>query len=216
MSVALSWSGGKDSTLALDRALSLGLPVSHLFNIYDATSGRVRFHGVRRELIQAQAEALGLELIQRASSPDEFEPVFLSILDHLAAVHVTTVLFGNIHLEDVRAWYEERTLGRGFEHREPLWGQDTEELLKEFVSRGHRAVVVSVDGSRGDPGWLGQPLDAAFVAEVAGRPDVDPCGEHGEFHTFVHDGPLFRSPISIRTGERIESEGHHLIDLIPA
>lgn len=215
MSAALSWSGGKDSTLALDRARARGLPVGYLFNIYDGTSDRVRFHGVRRELVAQQAEALDLELIQRPSSPDDFEAVFLSILDELLTRGVDTVLFGNIHLEDVRAWYEERTRGRGLQHTEPLWGEDPETLLREFVARGHRALVVSVDGSRGDPAWPGRALDADFVADVLRRPDVDPCGEHGEFHSFVHDGPLFRRPIPIQTGERIESEGHVLIDLLP-
>ena len=210
---ALSWSGGKDSTLALDRALREGAPVRYLFNIYDGSSGRVRFHGVRTELITAQAEALGLELVQRPSREDDFEAVFRSILDELADRDVHGVVFGNIHLADVRAWYEERTAAMGFEHIEPLWGDAPAELLGEFAALGYRAVVVSVDTERADGAWLGRELDEELIAEILRREDVDPCGEQGEFHTFAFAGPLFRHTIAVQTGEIRKAEGHRLIDL---
>ncbi len=109
MTFALSWSGGKDSTLALDRAHRQGLHVQYLFNIYDGASGRVRFHGVRKEMLAAQAESLDLELVQRATAADDFESVFLAVLDELTRRGANAIIFGNIHLTDVPGWYEERT-----------------------------------------------------------------------------------------------------------
>ena len=213
MTCALSWSGGKDSTLALDHALRAGLPVRHLFNIYDGRSGRVRFHGVRRELIAAQARSLGLDIVQRATDASGFEAAFLAVLDELAERGVDTVLFGNIHLGDVRAWYEERTTGRGFTHREPLWGEPPEALVREFQQRGHRAVIVSVDLEAGRREWLGRELDEALLAEILHLETVDPCGEHGEYHSFVFGGPLFDPELRVRRGATREEEGHQLLDL---
>jgi uncharacterized protein (TIGR00290 family) len=213
MTYALSWSGGKDSTLALDRAVRDGLRVGYLFNIFDGASGRIRFHGVRSELIAAQAEALGLELIQRAAGEDDFEDVFLAIVAELTELGVRGALFGNIHLADVRAWYEERTTDVGLEHLEPLWGDPPEELIREFATRGYRGVVVSVDLSRSEEEWLGREIDEGFISEVVAAPGVDACGEHGEFHSFVYDGPLFRRVLPIRRGALFEAESHRLLDL---
>ncbi len=213
MTYALSWSGGKDSTLALDRAVRDGLRVGYLFNIFDGASGRIRFHGVRSELIAAQAEALGLELIQRAAGADDFEDVFLSIVAELTELGVRGALFGNIHLADVRAWYEERTTDVGLEHLEPLWGDPPEELIREFAARGYRGVVVSVDLSRSKEEWLGREIDEGFISEVVAAPGVDACGEHGEFHSFVYDGPLFRRVLSVRRGALFEAGSHRLLDL---
>jgi diphthine-ammonia ligase len=210
---ALSWSGGKDSTLALDRAVRDGLDVRYLFNIYEGNSNRVRFHGVRRELIRAQADALGLELLQAHTHPSDFEAAFGSLLDTLRERGVGGVLFGNIHLADIRAWYEERTTARGFAHGEPLWDADPRALLDELIGRGYRAKVVSVNAELGDAGWLGRELDAALAAELEAAHGVDPAGESGEYHTFVFDGPLFRAPVRFRTGGRFEREGHLLLDL---
>src|SRR5689334_12491732 len=128
---ALFWSGGKDSLLALDRAQRTGLAVTHLVNLYDAATGRVRFHGVRRALIAAQAQSLGKQLVQMATDPQSFEPAFLSALDELRRSGVGGVLFGNIHLADVRAWYEQRTTAAGFRHVELLWGEPPLDLVRE-------------------------------------------------------------------------------------
>ncbi len=185
----------------------------YLFNIFDDSSGRVRFHGVRSELIAAQAAALGLELIQRPAGSEDFEVVFLSILDELSERGVNGVLFGNIHLADVRGWYEERTAKAGFTHGEPLWGDPPAKLIQEFNERGYRGVVVSVDSAPADESWVGREIDGSLITEILANPHVDACGEHGEFHSFVYDGPLFRWPLSIERGSTVEAEGHRLIDL---
>lgn len=212
---AVAWSGGKDSLHALHRAERRGYRVTHLFNIYEASSGRVRFHGVRRSLVAAQAEALRLALIQEASGPDSFEEAFGRTLDRLEAEDVKGVVFGNIHLEEIRAWYESRTRARRLDHVEPLWGGDPLGLVRQYMVLGYRSLVVSVDLSCGDPDWLGRELDPALVRRLAWRRDVDPCGERGEYHTFAWDGPRFRAPVQFRRGELQELEGHRFLDLLP-
>ncbi len=214
-SCALSFSGGKDSMLALDRAIRRGWPVRALLNLYDAASRRVRFHGVRQELIQAQADALGLTLLSYPTQPDTFEQVFLGALDDLRERGVDAIIFGDIHLADVRAWYEERTTAKGLAHLEPLWGEPVGLLAREVVQRGYQAILTSVELARARETWLGQPLSAALIAEFESA-GIDACGERGEYHTFVSSGPLFHHPLPIRLGERVSMPGYALIDILLA
>lgn len=214
MRYALSFSGGKDSMLALDRAVRGGLDVAYLFNIYEGSSGRVRFHGIRAPLIALQAEALGIPLLQDHTHPDDYETVLLRMLDRLKAEGIEGIIFGNIHLADIRAWYEERTIPRGFEHIEPLWGTSPIELAREVVDRGYTPLMVSIDLARSPEAWLGRTFDHALLAEIEAQPEIDPCGERGEYHTFVTDGPLFAAPLQIELGRRVEMEGHALIDVV--
>jgi diphthine-ammonia ligase len=213
MRYALSFSGGKDSTLALHRARNDGFDVAHLFNIFEGSSGRVRFHGTRSSLIAAQAASIGIPLVQASTHPDDYEIVFERVLDGLQGAGIGGVIFGNLHLADIRAWYEERVTVRGLEHVEPLWLEPGTELLDELVELGYRARIVSVDLKRAPEEWLGKVIDRAFIEEVASRPSIDPSGERGEYHTFVESGPLFTYPLSTRFGERVEMEGHALLDM---
>lgn len=212
---ALASSGGKDSTLALHRARTRGLRVTHLLSVVDGETGRVPYHGVRDELLAAQADALGLELVQEAAGPDGFEEALVRGLRRLAEAGVRGVVFGNIHLEDIRAWYEERVEGEGLEHVEPLWRGDPARLVREFVHLGYRGRVISINLEDGEPAWLGRDVDADLLEEIADRPDTDPCGERGEFHSFVWDGPLFHRPVRARDGDTMEIEGHRFLDLMP-
>ena len=212
---ALAWSGGKDSSLALHRSRIAGRRITHLLSIVDGPSGRVPYHGVHRDLLRAQADALGVELVLRdTSGKTGFEEAFLDALGELSDLGMRGLVFGNIHLEDVRAWYEERVAGAGLEHVEPLWGGDPARLVREFVRLGYRSRVVSVDlDSPADPEWLGRDLDAELLERVAGRPEVDPCGERGEFHSFCWDGPLFHAAVQTAEGDTLEMEGHRILDL---
>lgn len=212
---ALAWSGGKDSTLALHRSRVEGRRVTHLLSICDGPSGRIPYHGVRAELLRAQADALGLDLELGETSGDAgFEEVFLEALVRLADRGIRGLVFGNIHLDDVRAWYEERVTGAGLEHVEPLWGGKPARLVREFVGLGYRSRVISVQlESAADPGWLGRDLDGELLELIAGRPEVDPCGEKGEFHSFCWDGPLFRRAVETTEDGRLEMEGHRILDL---
>lgn len=213
MRYAVSWSGGKDSTLALDRARRAGLEVAALCTIYEGNSGRVRFHGVPVGLIEEQALALGLPLLAARTHPDDYEAVFLRLFGGLRDQGIDGVVFGNIHLAEIRGWFEERTRALGLAHEEPLWGTPTSELAAEVIQRGFRPLVVSVDLARSDPDWLGRPFDDDLVADLAARPGLDLCGERGEYHTFVWDGPGFRRPARFRRAGLMELEGHAILDL---
>ena len=213
MKHALFWSGGKDSLLALDRATRAGLEVSHLINISEGNTGRVRFHGVRKELIQAQADALGKPLLQFETHPDGFEQAFGKALARARALGVEAIAFGNIHLADVRAWYEERTTAAGFRHVEPIWGEPPGALVREFVARGHRSKIVSVYlDAGGKPEWLGRDITTDFIEAVESA-GADAAGECGEYHSFAYGGPLFRDELRIRADERFERERHLILDL---
>jgi uncharacterized protein (TIGR00290 family) len=208
-------SGGKDSTLALDRARRARVDLKFLVNIYEGSSNRVHFHGVRKELIERQARSFGLELVSNHTHPDDFETVFLATLKELKERGAEGIVFGNVHLKDVRKWYEERVMAAGLEHLEPIWGEPPIELVWEIVERGYQAIVTSVDPARGAAQFLGREMDADLVTDLGVTDDLDPCGESGEYHTFVYDGPEFLHPVEFEIGETLEVEGHKFIDLLP-
>ena len=198
---AVMWSGGKDSALATLRARQRGLEIACLLNFYDDASRRVRFHATRTDLIAAQAAAIGVPLRQRGTSWTAFEVIFRQTLAELAAEGIAGVVFGDIHLADVRAWYEERVRAAGLEHAEPLWGDAPASLLREFVETGGRAVITCCELAKLDERWLGRIIDLEFpsaIREVA----IDPCGENGEYHSFTFTSPLFARPVMWNPGER--------------
>jgi len=205
--VAVAWSGGKDSALARHRALLSGYRPALLVNMASA-DGSVRFHGVDGELVARQADALGADLLQVPTAPEAYEARFEEMLGQLRARSIAGLVFGNLHLADVQAWFETRTARAGLAHVEPLWGWAPAEVVAQFLAAGFRAVVVSVMEERVDRRWLGAPFDERFVAALAARPDVDVCGERGEYHTFVYDGPGFRAPVRFALGEPVRSEAY--------
>ena len=212
---ALMWSGGKDSALALHRAKAAGIEVTRLINFFDAATGRVRFHATRVDMIQAQATAAKIELRAIGTSWPEMEGRLAEELASLQSEGFEGIVLGDIHLADVRAWYEERVRAAGLQHLEPIWGEPPAELVREFVETGGRAVVTCVDVTRLDPSWLGRIVDERFLDEIAATA-VDPCGENGEYHSFAFRGPVFARPVRWRPGEiRTESRFSQL-DVLPA
>jgi len=216
MTYALMTSGGKDSVLALDRARRDDVDVRYAVTLYDRTSERVRFHGVRRPLIETQAAALGLEFVAVPTSQQDFARDFSTTLDQLVDRGVRGVVFGNVHLADVRGWYEERTTARGLTHLEPLWGIPAIEVAWEVVERGYRPIITSVDPLRGAAPYLGREFDADIVTALGTTDNVDPCGEGGEFHTFVFEGPELQDVVFFSTGETLNLENHRILDLEPS
>jgi diphthine-ammonia ligase len=192
--------------LALDRAVRAGLRVTRLLTLYDEASARVRFHAVPIAVMCAQADALGLPISLHPTTPATFEQVYLQALGGLREDGIGGLIFGNVHLADVRAWYEERVCAAGLEHVEPLWGEEPALLVREVIARGYTAVLTCVEEPPADAAWLGQPLTEELVAAFEAR-GIDPCGERGEYHTLVTDGPLFRAPLAVRFGAvRIDSD----------
>jgi len=212
---AVMWSGGKDSALAADRARRSGLDIACLLNFYDRESGRVRFHATRAELVAEQAAAAGIAIRQYATSWSDFEPAFRGALDALVRDGVAGVVFGDIHLADVRAWYEERVRTAGLEHVEPLWGEPPRDLLDEFVATGGRAVITCCETAKIDESWLGRIVDEHFARDIQNVP-IDPCGENGEYHSFAFAGPLFGRPLRWRPGERRGENGFVQLDILGA
>ena len=210
---AAMWSGGKDGAFAITRARERGLDVALLLNFYDAPSARVRFHATRAEVIAAQAAATGIPLRQVATTWEGFDAAFRAALTRLKADGFAGVVFGDIHLADVRAWYEERVRAAGLEHIEPIWGEEPAALLRRIVASGLRAAITCVELAKLDETWLGRVVDESFVEAIA-RTGVDPCGENGEYHSFAFAGPLFRHELLWVVGERRVDGGFAQIDVV--
>lgn len=203
---AMFWSGGKDSAMALDRLRRGGdYDVASLITTINPDFGRVSMHGVREALVEAQAEAAGLPLtrmyVGSAATNDAYVAGLREVLAAQKAQGVEAVVFGDIFLADLRAWRETFLAEQGLAGVFPLWAQDTTELAAQFVAGGFKAVTCCVDDARLDEGFVGRALDAAFFAGLPAG--VDPCGENGEYHTFVHDGPVFRRPVRFEMGETV-------------
>ncbi|HEX6037739.1 hypothetical protein [Longimicrobium sp.] len=204
--MVLSWSGGKDSALALARLREMpGVEVVGLMTTVTEGYDRISIHGVRRALLHAQAASLGLPVhevaLQPQSSNDAYER---ATADALARIReqwpaVRRIAFGDIFLEDVRGYRENLVGSLGFGALFPLWGQAPAALADEVIGRGFRARLVCVDTQQLDASFAGRMYDAALLADLP--PGADPCGERGEFHTFVSDGPGFASPVRYTPGE---------------
>jgi uncharacterized protein (TIGR00290 family) len=214
--VALSWSGGKDSALAL-RALrdELQIEPQALITTVTADYGRVSMHGVRRELVRAQARAVGSRLVEveiPASCPnDVYEARMAQALEAPPLACVDTIAFADLFLADIRAYREERLRAAGREALFPLWGRDTRKLAEAFIQAGFQATLVCVDLAQLDAGFLGRSFDESLLGDLP--PTVDPCGENGEFHTFVHEGPIFGQPLRIAKRESVIRDGYGFQDL---
>ena len=206
------WSGGKDSALALDRALNSGIEVDRLISFYDSATRRVRFHSTQVEMLEAQAAAIGIDLRAIPTTWPEMEANLRGQLISLRAEGFTGVVFGDIHLADVRAWYEGRVTASGLSHIEPIWGEPPQLLLDEFVSSGGRAVITCVELAKLDEAWLGRVIDDRFAAEITST-GIDACGENGEYHSFAFAGPVFKRPVSWTAGERRFDSGFAQLDL---
>ncbi len=209
---ALMWSGGKDSALALDRARRAGIDVTRLISFYDSATRRVRFHFTRIEMLEAQAAAIGIRIDAISTSWPEMDVDLRRELSSLREQGFTGVVFGDIHLADVREWYEERVTAAGLEHVEPIWGEPPELLLGEFISSGGRAVITCVDLAKLDEAWLGRVTDKSFAVEIR-TTGVDACGENGEYHSFAFAGPVFKKSLGWTARERCLDSGFAQLDL---
>jgi uncharacterized protein (TIGR00290 family) len=215
---ATSWSGGKDSCLASWKTVQAGIKVDYLLNTVRRESDRVAFHGVKAELVQAQARSMGIPLIQKRVGDGDYREVFVSSLEELKARGVGSMVFGDIDVPQNREWCEGVCKEVGLTPRFPLWGADQRELLSEFLAAGFKAVIVCLDAAFFNEAELVKTLDAAWLSRLdegrkAGSGSTH-CGENGEYHTFVYDGPLFQHSIKFRPGEHVFKTNHWLVDLV--
>ena len=216
--ILFCWSGGKDSAMALHALLQQKeFRVAALLTTVTETYDRIAMHGVRRELLQRQAASIGLPLHEVFIPPQCVNSIYEARMEEaLRLFHnqgIRKVAFGDIFLEDLRV-YREKNLARiGMTAFFPIWKRDTRELISHFHQHQFRAIAACIDSKVLDPSFAGRELDESFSRDLPAN--ADPCGENGEFHTFVFDGPIFQSPVPIRTGEIVNRDGFVFCDLLP-
>lgn len=216
--VILSWSGGKDSALALHQLRQQGeYEVRGLLTSVNDHYGRISMHGVREQLLDEQADAIGLPLykvrLPERPSNVEYEQQMASALESLKAQGIRHVAFGDLFLEDIRQYRLDNLRKAKMEAVFPLWQRNTTTLAREFIALGFKAVLCCVDGECLSADFAGRAYDNALLNDLPA--EVDPCGENGEFHSFVHDGPVFDRAIRLRIGERVTREQRfHFCDLL--
>jgi uncharacterized protein (TIGR00290 family) len=218
--VLMSWSGGKDSALALHELRRCGeYEVVALLTTVAEEYRRISHHGVREELLERQAEAVGVPLEKvylpsgkSACTNEVYEKIMGDVMAKFCGMGVKTVAFGDLFLEDLRAWRETNLAKAGMRGIFPLWKRDTTELSREIIAMGFKAYLSCVEGKVG-PGFVGRAFDADLLRDLPR--EVDPCGEYGEFHSFVYDGPIFSRPVTVRVGEVVIRDGRYYADLLP-
>lgn len=217
--VLFTWSGGKDSAMALYQLKkNVGYEIVALLTTLTEDYDRVSMHGVRRELLEAQAASLGLPLekvfISRQSSNEDYKSGMRVVLERYKAEGVSSVAFGDIFLEELKRYREDNLAKIGMKGIFPLWKRKTSDLARDFIHAGFRAVITCVDSEVLDKRFAGRELDQAFLSELPSG--IDPCGENGEFHSFVYDGPVFENAIRHARGEMVlRDQRFWYLDLIP-
>jgi diphthine-ammonia ligase len=213
MSYISSWSGGKDSCLAAYLALGKGYKISHLVNFISQEFKRVSFHGTEAKLIQLQSQAIGIPLLQKQTTWESYEREFKEAVQSLLPQGIEGMVFGDIYLDEHKEWVEGVCGELGIEAIEPLWGKETEKIITDFIDAGFEAVIVSAQAELIDRGWAGQRLDSKFLSYLKTR-NVDLCGENGEYHTLVVNGPLFKRNIEIIESRTINRDNRWLLDTV--
>ena len=217
--VLLSWSSGKDSAWALHLLRQdPGIELVGLLTTINEAAGRVAMHAVRETLLDAQAEAAGLPLtkvyIPEPCSNAAYETAMSSEMAEAKRAGVTAVAFGDLFLEDIRAYRQEKLAPTGIEPLFPLWGAETGALSREMVDAGLRAIVTSVDPKQIPSSFVGRIYDGSFLDDLPNG--VDPCGERGEFHSFAFSGPMFSATVPVKLGDVAERDGFVYADVFPA
>lgn len=217
--VLLSWSSGKDAAWALQVLRQAGeVEVAGLLTTTNEAFDRVAMHGVRQTLLDAQAAATGLPLwtvpLPWPCSNEAYEAIMAGVCARAVAQGIEALAFGDLFLEDIRAYRLEKLVGTGLQAIFPLWGRDTGDLAREMVAGGLKATLACVDPKALDARFAGRDFDLALLSDLPAT--VDPCGERGEFHTFAWDGPMFSGPVQIHRGEVVERDGFIFADLVPA
>jgi len=219
--ILMSWSSGKDSAMALHKLQRSGrFEVVALLTTISEEYKRISHHGVREALLDAQASAIGLPLEKvylpsinsRPCSNDVYEKIMDGVLRKHQAQGVTAVAYGDLFLEDLRAWRENNLAKLGLKGIFPIWTRDTSAMANEIIACGFKAYLSCVEGKVG-PGFVGRAFDEALLADLP--TGIDPCGEYGEFHSFVYDGPIFKRPVGVRVGQTVVRDGRFYADLLP-
>jgi uncharacterized protein (TIGR00290 family) len=210
--VIVSWSGGKDSCLACYKAMQDGYKILYLLNTISKEYKRVRFHGLKDTLVQAQSEALGIPLLQKETTGENYEQEFKDIIKTVIPKGIEGVVFGDIFLH-MREWADKVCADLKIQSIEPLCDHGSEEILLDFIDSGFEAIVVATQANLLDEKWLGRKLDKSFLKDLKSLKNIDVCGENGEYHTLVIDGPIFKKRIDISKTEKILRDGYWFLDI---
>ncbi|MBN1813584.1 MAG: diphthine--ammonia ligase [Anaerolineae bacterium] len=213
VSFVCSWSGGKDSCLALYRAVTAGAEPRMLLSMLREDGVRSRSHGLSCEVLRAQADSLGIPLVTKTAPWSDYESVFIAALQGLKATGIEAGVFGDIDIEEHRLWEEKVCGAVGIEAYLPLWKGSRLALLGEFLMLGFEATIVVVNSEKLDQAYLGRVVDLDLVCEFASL-GIDPSGEEGEYHTVVTNGPIFSEPVWLETGEQMLHEGYWFLDVM--
>lgn len=214
MDVFVSWSGGKDCMLALNRILKEGKhQVKALVNMCSPNGKHSGSHGLKKDIIEEQARQLNIPIIQQAVTNEGYEVCFKAIIANLKEEGITAGVFGDIYLEPHRTWIDRVCSEMDITPIYPLWECNTNDLLAEFISEGFQSITVSVNSKHLDKSWLGKELNKKFFDTISKLPEIDACAENGEYHSFVFNGPVFQNRVSYKTGETRFEHDHWLIDI---
>ncbi len=217
ISFIASWSGGKDSCSALYRALSEGIEVSHLFNVVSEDGRHSMSHGLNPKLIAAQAEAIGIPIVQVKTSWGSYEADFKKTISELKQAGIEGMIFGDIDLQEHRDWVERVCKELEIQPLLPLWGFNRERILDDFIKEGFEAVVVVVKADILGEKWLGRKIDKQFLkdlSKIKNEIGIDLCGEKGEYHTFVTNGPSFKQHIKILDSQKVLRDKYRFLEVI--
>jgi len=206
-----SWSGGKDGCLACYKAMCEGYEVSYLLNFISEEYKRVSFHGTEARLIQLQSRAIGIPVLQKETTRDGYEQEFKEAVRSLIPQGIEGMIFGDIYVQEHKDWVERVCGDLGIEAVEPLWDKSTEEVLSDLIEAGFEAIIVSAQADLIDKGWVGRRVDRDFMQFLKDR-NIDLCGENGEYHTLVVDGPIFKRRIALTESRTIGRDSFWFLD----
>ena len=215
--VFTSWSGGKDSCFACYQAIKGGLKVQSLVNMVTEDGQRSWTHGLSSQWLQLQSQALGIPLVQKQSSMATYEVDFKDVILSLRKDGITGGVFGNIDVEEHRDWVERICREANITSNLPLWGLSQEKILRDFIGSGFEAIIVVAKADRFNEEWLGRKIDLDFVKDfndLRQTKDITPCGEAGEYHTLVIDGPLFNQRMEILATQKVLRDGYRFLDIL--
>lgn len=216
MKAFVSWSGGKDTSLAFWRAKNLhGLEIKYLLNMISEDGTHSRSHGVKADLMRAQAQALSISIVQRKTGWKNYEEEFKKAVLDFRKEGIQIGVFGDIDLQEHRDWIERVCKDIGIEPILPLWKEERERLLEEFIHAGFKAVVCATHSDFLGENWLGRRIDKKLIEDLGAMENVDLCGEKGEYHTFVYDGPIFKKPVEFTVGKKMLKDKHWFLELLP-
>ena len=217
--VFVSWSGGKESCLACYRAAAGGLKVNYLANMVTEDGKHSRTHGLSARILKLQSQAMGIPLVQRQATWQSYESEFKKMVGELKQEGIEGGVFGDIDLDEHREWVERVCRETGITPHQPLWGESQTEILRDFINSGFKAVIVATRADQLGEEWLGRKIDMDFftrITELGRTRNITPCGETGEYHTLVIDGPLFQNRMELTQTRKVLRDGHWFLEVLDA